>query len=113
MKRAILVVAGALGVLGAGGIGCGAATQSQSGGASVGLAGGATGARATDFTLRDVDGRTVHLSDYLGKNVVLVNFWATWCAPCAGELPHLERLYETYKAKGFVVLSISMDGPES
>lgn len=72
-----------------------------------------TGARASDFTLRDVDGRTVHLSDYLGKNVVLINFWATWCAPCMGEMPHLERLYQTYKEQGLVVLSVSMDGPES
>jgi peroxiredoxin len=54
----------------------------------------------------------VRLSDHRGK-VVLVNFWATWCVPCAAELPHLQRLYEAYADQGFVVLAISMDGPES
>jgi peroxiredoxin len=73
--------------------------------------GGASG-RAADFSLRDTAGRTVRLSDHLGK-VVLVNFWATWCVPCAAELPHLQRLYETHGAGGFVVLAIAMDGPES
>ena len=67
---------------------------------------------APDFTLRDTAGRTVRLSDHRGK-VVLVNFWATWCVPCAAELPHLERMYKQYDDDGFVVLAISMDGPES
>ncbi|HWM87518.1 MAG TPA: TlpA disulfide reductase family protein [Kofleriaceae bacterium] len=76
-------------------------------------AGGSAGrAAAPDFALRDLSGRTVRLSDHRGK-VVLVNFWATWCVPCAAELPHLERLYNKYRDQGFVVLAISMDGPES
>jgi peroxiredoxin len=70
------------------------------------------GAPATDFTLRDLDGRQVHLSDYGGK-VVLLDFWATWCVPCAAELPQLEELYQKRKDGGFVVLGISMDGPET
>lgn len=70
-------------------------------------------ARASDFSLRSIDGHAVRLSDYAGKDVVLLNFWATWCGPCAGEMPHLQRLYEKYKSSGFVVLAISMDGPES
>jgi peroxiredoxin len=71
------------------------------------------GARATDFTLKDVDGRPVALGDYFGKNVVLLDFWATWCVPCEAEMPHLQRLYERHRGDGLVVIGISMDGPET
>jgi peroxiredoxin len=71
------------------------------------------GAQAEDFTTRDIDGRTVRLGDYLGKQAVLLDFWATFCQPCMAEMPHLRRLYEAYKDKGFVILAVSMDGPES
>jgi peroxiredoxin len=71
-----------------------------------------TRSAAPDFALRDLAGQTVRLSDHRGK-VVLVNFWATWCVPCAAELPHLERLYAKYRDQGFIVLGISMDGPET
>ncbi len=71
------------------------------------------GAPAPDFTLRDLDGRNFTLSDHLGKDVILLNFWATWCVPCAAEMPTLEQVYLAHKDKGFVVLAISMDGPES
>lgn len=67
---------------------------------------------APDFTLTDLDGRTVRLSDHRGK-VVVINFWATWCVPCAAELPHLQRLYAKYRDQGLEILAISMDGPES
>jgi peroxiredoxin len=71
------------------------------------------GAQATDFTLRDSEGRNVSLSDYLGKQVILIDFWATWCVPCQAAIPHLKQLYESRKDKGFVVLGIAMDGPET
>jgi peroxiredoxin len=72
-----------------------------------------TGTRATDFALRDTRGRTLRLSDYLGKDAVLLDFWATYCEPCLAEMPHLEHLYEENADKGFVVIALSMDGPET
>ncbi len=69
--------------------------------------------RAPDFSLPSTEGRTVHLSDYLGKQVVLIDFWSTTCDPCMAEMPHLVELYKKNKDKGFVVLAVSLDGPES
>ena len=71
------------------------------------------GGRATDFTTRDIEGKTVHLSDYLGKQAVLLDFCATWCQPCLAELGHLRRLYAKEKTRGFVVLAIAMDSSDS
>ncbi len=70
------------------------------------------GAAAPDFTLPALDGTTVHLSDYKGK-VVLIDFWSTTCDPCLAAMPHIVDLYKKQKDKGFVVLAISLDGPES
>ncbi|MBI5482096.1 MAG: TlpA family protein disulfide reductase, partial [Deltaproteobacteria bacterium] len=75
--------------------------------------GTAVGASATNFTLKDVTGRPMSLADHFGKNVVLLDFWATWCVPCEAEMPHLQRLYQRNKDQGFVLLGISMDGPET
>ena len=72
-----------------------------------------SGATASDFSARDIDGKTVKLSEYLGKQAIVLNFWATWCEPCVAEFPHLRRMYDANKAKGLVVLGIAMDGPES
>jgi peroxiredoxin len=67
-----------------------------------------------DFTLPDVHGNSFHLSDFRGQ-VVLVNFWATWCHPCRAEMPSMEALYQSYQHKGLTVLAISSDrqGPEA
>ena len=69
--------------------------------------------KAIDFTLKDLDGNSQRLSDYFEKNVILIDFWATWCVPCVKELPHFQRFYDKYKEKGFVVFAISVDGPET
>jgi len=71
------------------------------------------GGTAPDFTLPALDGSNVALSDYLGKSVILINFWATNCDPCLVEMPHLVAMYEKYKAKGFVVLAISGDDADT
>ena len=61
-----------------------------------------------DFTVRDIAGKDVRLSQYQGQ-VVLLNFWATWCVPCKREIPALTALYRDYKQRGFVVLGVSVD----
>jgi len=63
---------------------------------------------AKDFQLQAFDGRTYKLSDLRGK-VVMINFWATWCGPCAKEMPHLVKMHEKYKQRGFEILAISVD----
>ena len=68
---------------------------------------------ASDFTARDIDGKTVKLSTHLGKDVILLNFCATWCEPCVAEFPHMRRMYDANKAKGLVIYAIAMDGPET
>jgi peroxiredoxin len=63
---------------------------------------------APEFALPDLDGKTVRLSDFRGKAVVL-NFWATWCAPCRHEIPWLIDLQKRYGPEGLVVIGVSMD----
>ena len=55
-----------------------------------------------------MNGPNLRLQEQRGK-VVLLNFWATWCAPCREEMPHLNRLYEKYRAAGFVLLGVNVD----
>ncbi|MCA9597105.1 MAG: TlpA family protein disulfide reductase [Myxococcales bacterium] len=71
------------------------------------------GARPPDFELPTLTGDTVRLSDHLGKDVVLLDFWATFCDPCLTAMPHLDEVYKKHKDEGFVVLGISIDGPDS
>ena len=62
--------------------------------------------RAPQFVLRDLNGRTVRLSDYKGK-VVLINFWATWCPPCRAEMPDLVRLQTEHAKEGLQIIGIT------
>jgi len=66
------------------------------------------GAVAPDFTTEDLAGKPVKLSDYKGK-VVVLDFWATWCAPCRKSMPELQTLHERFAAQGLTVLGISID----
>ncbi|QSX08439.1 redoxin domain-containing protein [Alkalibacter rhizosphaerae] len=61
---------------------------------------------APDFTLTDLDGNTVRLSDYNGKYVFL-NFWASWCGPCKEEMPDMERIHQKYKDE-LVILAVNL-----
>ena len=63
---------------------------------------------APEFELKDADGKTVRLSDYKGK-VVLLDFWATWCGPCKIEIPWFIEFERHYKDRGFAVVGVSMD----
>ena len=70
----------------------------------------AIGAPFQDIELTDPEGKKVKLSECLptGKYVML-EFWASWCGPCRGEIPHLKHVYQNYKDKGFEIISVSID----
>jgi thiol-disulfide isomerase/thioredoxin len=73
---------------------------------------GALSGPAPQFSLKSLDGDTVALSDLKGQ-VVMINFWATWCGPCRQEMPHLEALHQRYGNLGFTLLGVNVeDNPE-
>jgi peroxiredoxin len=93
---------------------CGSSSTSSSPVATEGSSSAsAAGTLAPDFTGRDIAGKTFRLSDHLGKDVVLLDFWSTFCEPCKAEFPHLRAMYDGQRAKGLLVVGVAMDGPET
>jgi cytochrome c biogenesis protein CcmG/thiol:disulfide interchange protein DsbE len=81
-------------------------------GTTLGLTGiGRSETLAPAFSVRGLDGRGVRLSDFKGRAVVL-DFWATWCAPCRASMPSLDALQKRYTKQGLVVLGLSVDDSE-
>jgi thiol-disulfide isomerase/thioredoxin len=66
-----------------------------------------TGNPAPDFQLQDIEGQTVTLSS-LRDSPVILNFWASWCAPCEHEMPFLQQIYEDWHSKGVILLTINL-----
>lgn len=67
---------------------------------------------APDFTLKSRSGENVKLSELRGE-VVMINFWASWCAPCRQEMPLLEEMYKKYNDLGFVLLGVNVEEDSS
>jgi len=90
-------------------LGCGPVAPAS----AVGPSGGDAAALPPDFELPRLGGGSERLSDHFGKDVVLIDFWATFCKPCLRAMPDLDALYRARKARGFVVLGVAIDGPGS
>lgn len=67
------------------------------------------GAQPPDFKATDLNHQTLTLSQFMGKSVVLLDFWASWCVPCRESLPHLKTVYNKYHSKGFDIIAVSTD----
>jgi peroxiredoxin len=73
---------------------------------------GLAGQPAPDFALKSSTGENLRLSEYRG-DVVMINFWATWCGPCRQEMPLLDELYSRYQRVGFNLLGVNIDDDSS
>jgi len=68
----------------------------------------ASGQSAPGFTLKSLSGKNLSLNEYRGQ-VVMINFWATWCGPCRQEMPALNALYDKYRSAGFMLFGVNVD----
>ena len=75
---------------------------------SLAASGSLTGQTAPDFALKSSTGENLRLSEYRG-DVVMINFWATWCGPCRQEMPLLDELHSRYERVGFSLLGVNID----
>lgn len=71
------------------------------------------GDKAVDFTTVDLEGKSVTLSSFQGNKVVLLNFWGLRCGACVEEMPHLNKIYNSYKDKGMELLAVDTDGVDA
>jgi len=108
LSSAIAKWAGSLSLMALVGIGPVAAGASPQAMRALGILEPRVAIPVPDVSLRTLEGKPLSFSELKGK-VVLVNFWATFCVPCQWEMPLMENLYQAYKAKGFVVMAISLD----
>jgi peroxiredoxin len=69
--------------------------------------------KAPDFTLPNIAGQNVTLSELLKEGPVIVDFWATWCKPCIKAFPELQQIFDSYKGCGLSLVAVSIDGPKS
>lgn len=67
------------------------------------------GSPAPNFILKDINDKTISLTDFKDKKYILIDFWASWCAPCLEELPYIKELYKKYQHQGFEIISITRD----
>jgi len=104
-KKALILFIAVLGLLVV--QACASPSQAVPGGQQGATVGINVGQIAPDFTLADLDGNEISLSDFRGK-AVFINFWATWCPPCRAEMPEIESVYQDYKDKGAVVIGVDI-----
>lgn len=68
---------------------------------------------APDFVLRDLNGENYRLAKNFGSGPILINFWATWCAPCLEEMKKLKEIHQAFAKAGVTILAISVDDPKT
>ena len=75
---------------------------------SIGASAAMIEGKVSDFTLKSLQGENVKLSEHQGE-VVMINFWASWCAPCREEMPILNNIYKKYRDAGFTLLAVNVE----